>query len=107
MCAAAYRCGKTYASYLLAMVCFVTAARGVIAQGSNVAAPQEESAPAQLPAFDVTSIKPHKDEGMTMQAGVWIKPDGVSVSGVPLSMLIREAFGVSEDRVLNEPACAK
>jgi uncharacterized protein (TIGR03435 family) len=107
MCAAAYRCGKTYASYLFAMACFVTAARGVIAQGSNAAAPQEESAPIQLPGFDVASIKPHKDEGMTMQVGVWIKPDGVSVSGVPLSMLIREAFGVSEDRVLSEPAWAK
>jgi bla regulator protein blaR1 len=107
MCAAAYRCGKTYASHLLAMACIVASARGGNAQGSNVTAPQEESAPIQLPAFDVVSIKPHKDEGMTMQTSVWIKPDSLSVSGLPLSMIIREALGVSEDRILNEPAWIK
>jgi uncharacterized protein (TIGR03435 family) len=107
MCAAAaYPGARTYASCLLAMACVATAASGAIAQENNVAASQE-SAPIQLPVFDVASIKPHKDEGMMMQAGIWMKPDGVSTSGIPLSMIIREAFGVPEDRVLNEPAWAK
>jgi len=60
-----------------------------------------------LSAFDVVSIKPHKDEGMRMQAGIWIRPDGISASGIPLPMILREAFGVSEDRLLNEPDWAK
>jgi uncharacterized protein (TIGR03435 family) len=67
---------------------------------------RESNEAAKLPEFDVVSIKPHMDEGMSMKAGIWITPDGVSTSGIPLSMLIREAFGVIEDRVLNEPAWA-
>lgn len=69
--------------------------------------PGSASEGTNLPAFDVVSIKPHKDEGMRMQAGIWIKPDGISASGIPLPMLLREAFGISEDRVLNEPEWAK
>jgi len=87
------------------MACIATAGPGAIAQGNNPAAPQNASAPTQLPAFDVASIKPHKDEGIGhMNLDIWMTPDGITASGVPLSMLIREAFGVSEDRLLNEPA---
>ncbi len=83
------------------------AAHGVIAQANNPATPQANP-PPQLPAFEVVSIKLHPDEGIGhMNADIWMTPDGITVSGVPLSMLIREAFGVSEDRVLNEPAWAK
>lgn len=74
------------------------------AQQSSAA---ENNKAAQLPAFDVVSIKPHKDEGVRMQAGIWIRPDGLSASGIPLPMLLREAFGVSEDRVLHEPDWAR
>ncbi len=65
------------------------------------------SATAQLPAFDVVSIKTHKDEGMMMRIGVSATPDGFQADGVPLQMLIRQAFGVSEDRILNEPDWAR
>ncbi len=56
-----------------------------------------------LPAFDVVSIKTHKDEGMMMRIGVSATPDGFQADGVPLQMLIRQAFGLSEDRIQNEP----
>ena len=106
--AAAHLCGRTYASCLLAIACIATGACSSVAQGTNPAAPQDASAPVQLPAFEVVSIKPHPDEGIGhMNSDIWMTPDGISVSGVPLSMLIREAFGVSDDRMLNEPAWVK
>jgi uncharacterized protein (TIGR03435 family) len=61
-----------------------------------------------LPAFDVVSIKTHKDEGIgRMRIGISATPDGFRADGVPLQMLVRQAFGVSEDRILNEPDWAK
>ena len=38
-----------------------------------------------------------------MRIGVSATPDGFQADGVPLQMLIRQAFGVSEDRILGEP----
>ena len=106
--AAAHLCGRRYASYLLAIACVATGARSSVAQGNNPAARQDAGAPIQLPAFEVVSIKLHPDEGIGhMNSDIWMTPDGITVSGVPLSMLIREAFGVSDDRVLNEPAWVK
>jgi uncharacterized protein (TIGR03435 family) len=107
--AAAHRFGRMYASNLLAMACVVMAASGAIAQGvSNVAATQEDSAPTQLPAFDVVSIKPHQDEGMTSM-GIWFgtTPDGLSFKSGSLDMLLRFAFDVPRDRLRNEPEWAK
>jgi len=57
----------------------------------------------QLPAFDVVSVKTHKDEGMMMRIGISATPDGFQADGAPLQMLIRQAFGLSEDRIQNEP----
>jgi uncharacterized protein (TIGR03435 family) len=70
---------------------------------SDQASAAQASDSAALPAFDVVSIKPHKDEGMMMRIGVSATPDGFQADGVPLQMLIRQAFGVSEDRILGEP----
>ena len=36
-----------------------------------------------------------------------LSPDGVSLHGVPMRLLIPEAFGVEEDRILGEPAWVK
>ncbi len=104
--ASARQCGRIYASFALTIVS-LAAVRSVDAQANEVAK-QRSGAPAQLPAFDVVSIKPHGDEGIGhMNADIWMMPDGITVSGIPLSMLIREAFGVSEDRMLNLPAWAE
>ena len=58
---------------------------------------------ANLPKFDVASIKPHKDEGGMMRIGFGLTADGIRADGVPLAMIVRQAFGVSDDRILNEP----
>ena len=36
-----------------------------------------------------------------------ITPDGVSLQGVPMRLLLPQAFGVEEDRILGEPAWVK
>jgi uncharacterized protein (TIGR03435 family) len=67
-----------------------------------------QSSVSSLPKFDVASIKPHKDDPSgNMMVGMRFTPDGVTISGMPLDVLLREAFGVSEDRVQNAPAWAK
>jgi hypothetical protein len=60
----------------------------------------------QLPQFEVASIKAHKQQSMMMRAGFRITPDGLSMSGVSLSMLISNAFGLPDDQILNEPGWA-
>lgn len=71
-------------------------------------AAQTADAAIALPAFDVVSIKTHKDEGAgMMRMGISATPDGVQANGVPLQMLVRQAFGVSDDRILNEPDWVK
>lgn len=72
-----------------------------------VAADASPGATALLPLFDVVSVKAHKDEGMMMRIGISATPDGFQADGVPLQMLIRQAFGLSADRILNEPDWAK
>jgi len=74
-----------------------------VSPGPSGGATQTGSASPGLPAFDVASIKPHKSEGMRMMAGFRLTPDGVSIAGVPLAMLLRQAFGLPRDRILNEP----
>jgi uncharacterized protein (TIGR03435 family) len=75
---------------------------------SQSQAAQTPAAAAALPAFDVVSIKTHKDEGVgMMRMGISATPDGFQANGAPLQMLVRQAFGVSDDRILNEPDWVK
>jgi bla regulator protein BlaR1 len=60
-----------------------------------------------LPKFDVASVKPFKSGSTMMQMGMRMTPDGFSITGLPLSMLMHRAFGVSDDRILNEPGWVK
>jgi uncharacterized protein (TIGR03435 family) len=60
---------------------------------------------AVLPKFEVATIKPTKDDdGRTM---MMFTPDGISIHGVPMKMLLRESFGVEDDRILGEPGWVK
>jgi bla regulator protein blaR1 len=66
---------------------------------------QTPTAAADLPKYDVASIKPYKaDDG---QVRMMITSDGVSFHGVPMRLLLPQAFGVEEDRILGEPAWVK
>jgi uncharacterized protein (TIGR03435 family) len=57
-----------------------------------------------LPKFTVATIKPAapSDENMLM-----FTPDGVSIHGIPMKMLLRESFGIEDDRILGEPGWVK
>lgn len=66
-----------------------------------------QAAPAQLPAFDVVSVKPHKDEGMRMGMSWGATPDGMTAKGVPLDLLLRDTFDLPPDRIVNVPEWAK
>ncbi len=68
---------------------------------------QQEDAGPEKPRYEVATIKPHPDEGMMMQFGMQMTPDGISVKGLPLQMLVRQAFALPADRILNEPEWLK
>jgi uncharacterized protein (TIGR03435 family) len=72
---------------------------------------QAQEAPSLLksatgvPAFDVVSIKPGKPGCVLREIGP--SPNGFHIECIPLSMLIRYAFGymsLSDERVFGEPA---
>lgn len=80
------------------LFCAMSAAAGIA---------HAQTAPAQPLSFDVVSIKPHTDEGMMMKVGFGSTPDGFSANGVSLDLLLRNAFNLPPDRILNEPEWAK
>jgi bla regulator protein blaR1 len=73
---------------------------------SALAEERAEDAAARLPKFEVASIKPHQSSEM-MRMGMRMLPNGVSVSGLPLTNLLHLTFGLSDDRILNAPDWAK
>jgi uncharacterized protein (TIGR03435 family) len=81
-----------------ALLCAISAVAGIA---------HAQTAPAQPLSFDVVSIKPHTDEGMMMRIGFRETPDGFSANGASLDLLLRNAFNLSPDRILNEPDWAK
>ncbi len=101
---------------LAAMVCGLLLARCAMAQ-AGAAAPQatnpatppapaaEAAAPVALPAWDVSTVKPSSPDarGSMFQ----ITPDGIKITGMPLWMAVREAFGLENDRLLGGPGWAK
>jgi uncharacterized protein (TIGR03435 family) len=79
-------------------------------QGIATAAPRNAAAAAQSGAssgssqplaFDVVSIKQYGRNDRMIRIGT--TPDGVSVRGMPMHMIVREAFGVTNDQLLGEP----
>ncbi len=66
---------------------------------------QAESTPLNLPKFDVVSIKPSKAFNGMM--GIMLRPDGINITGTPAQMMIRQAFGVEDDRIIGAPGWVK
>lgn len=73
----------------------------VSAVGAGGVAVFAQDASPQIPAFDVVSIKPYGPNNLMIR--IRTTPDGISVSGMPMHMILREAFGVTNDRLLGEP----
>jgi uncharacterized protein (TIGR03435 family) len=71
------------------------------AAGSAAPAVQDNNAAASLPAFEVVSIKP--DKSGTMMMRIMFTSDGMSITGFPLHMLLREAFHTSDNQLVGEP----
>jgi bla regulator protein BlaR1 len=69
---------------------------------SVLAEDRAEDAAARLPKFEVASIKPHPSDDRI--SSMRLLPDGIATAGLPLKMLIRFAFGISDDRIFNEPS---
>jgi uncharacterized protein (TIGR03435 family) len=66
-------------------------------------APAQSTAPP--PLFEVATIKaskPDVEESMMMMT-----KDGVSITGIPLAMIIREAFNTEDDHLIGEPGWVK
>lgn len=71
------------------------------AYGQTPNATPDNSTHAQLPAFEVASIKP--DKSGTMMMRVMFTSDGISITNLPVHMLLREAFGISDNELMAEP----
>jgi uncharacterized protein (TIGR03435 family) len=59
-----------------------------------------------VPKYDVATIKPSTgaSDGRIM---LMFTPDGVSMTGIPVQMLLREAFRVEDDRIIGAPGWVK
>ena len=88
---------------LLAGVSLVAGAAPSSGQAGASPAPAA-AAPAALPTFEVATIKPSSDTGRSM---LMFTPDGVSISGVPMQMILREAFRTEDDHVFGAPPWVK
>lgn len=95
---------KRLRTMLLVSAWMLTAAIAAFAQTAPVAGDspaQDKSDSAQLPAFEVISIKPDKSGSGMIR--IMFTPDGISITGLPVHMLVREAFNISDDQLLGEP----
>jgi bla regulator protein blaR1 len=95
---------RVAAVLLASVVCLFPALSGAPAQDGVAnahAVTQAAGAPVDLPRFEVASIKPNKSGSMMIR--MQFTPDGVSITGLPLHMLLRQTFGISNDRLLGEP----
>jgi uncharacterized protein (TIGR03435 family) len=82
----------------MALVLPIVSAQLIAAQ-SNVE-PQRAGPTADLPGFEVTSVKPDKaGEGST----ILLTADGLTAKRVTVKFLIKEAYGVEDDEITGAP----
>lgn len=79
--------------------------RGQVVGVAGTSSRQSSATPADLPKYDIASIKPYKTNDGRML--IRLTPDGVSILGLPTHELVQLAFGVESDRILGEPAWVK
>jgi uncharacterized protein (TIGR03435 family) len=65
--------------------------------------PRSDGPNANLPKFDAVSIRPSGNVSTTM---LLLTPDGISATNVPLHLILRQAFGVEDDRLVGIPGWA-
>ena len=87
---------------LLISVALVPIAASLPAQQAAApSAPPVDTASIKVPAYEVVSIKPHKDEDGGMMSRSM--PDGFTSTGTTLQLLIRGAYDKEENEILGAP----
>ena len=72
---------------------------------AKTALPAAADASPDLPKYDVATIKPTSaSDGRRM---FMFSPDGISLTGVPIQMLLTEAFHVEDDHIIGAPGWVK
>jgi uncharacterized protein (TIGR03435 family) len=92
---------------LLLLASVALAAPILLAQSgpaSKTDSPPASDATVEVPKFEVATIKPGTDDGRMM---LMFTPDGVSISGVAMQMILREAFLTEDDRIVGAPGWVK
>ena len=59
----------------------------------------------QIPSFDVISVKPDTTNGGMMR--LMFTADGLSLTNIPIHMMLTEGFHLNDDQIASEPAWAK
>jgi uncharacterized protein (TIGR03435 family) len=75
---------------------------GLIRTTQSPAASQTENTTDKLPVYEVASIKPDKS-GPDNMMRVMFTADGLSVTNIPLKMLIQDAYGMEENQIVGAP----
>lgn len=94
---------------LLATAVFVAIALpmaiGAFYTGQLAVLAQAQDAPADLPKFDVASIKPNKSG--EMRIAMRFVPDGLNMEGITPQLMLAHAFNVEDDRIVGAPSWVK
>ena len=78
---------------------------GQASTATTIASGQTPAVVSDLPKYDVASIKPNKMGDNRVR--FMMTPDGISLMGAPMRMLLPQSFGVEEDRIVGEPDWVK
>src|ERR1700682_4881000 len=95
-----YRKGQKLSALLLAGACALAGIERTAAQSPAPTQTSEspgDAASASVPSFEVATIKPGTNDDRQM---MMFTPDGISVKGVHMQMILREAFGTEDDHVI-------
>ena len=99
---------RTSRSILVLLAALTVLSRPYAAFGqadANPATAAPADASPNVPRYDVATIKPTADtEGMRR---FMFTPAGISLTGVPIQMLLTEAFHVEDDHILGAPEWVK
>ena len=93
------------AAFILAAPIGIGIVHGQASTTTTTASGQAPTVVSDLPKYDVASIKPNKTGDNRVR--FMMTPDGISLQGAPMRMLLPQAFGVEEDRILGEPDWVK
>ena len=84
---------------VLSLMIFLNSVCPVRSQGSS----RIDDPNSNLLKFDAVSVRPAGNVSTTM---LMLTPDGISATNVPLQLILRQAFGVEDDRLIGVPGWA-